>query len=225
MVFGFISDAHGNYLGLKKCLDFFEKRADEIYFLGDAVGYFPFPNEVIDQLREVNARCIMGNHDAMLAGLADYDPAKEDIYKLKESREKISGLNFRFLRQWPPFLELETGGKKLLLVHGSPDNQLQGYIYPDTALTPYASLAYSYIFMGHTHRSFIRDQGKTKWVNVGSCGFSRDHGNKITAVLFDTISGEVDFRHFIIDMENTINTFAPFIHDSVINIFRRNNIS
>ena len=51
MRIGVISDAHGNPLGLRACLDFLAgEKVEAIYFLGDSVGYMPAGGDVIDAL-------------------------------------------------------------------------------------------------------------------------------------------------------------------------------
>ena len=68
MMIGVFSDAHGNEPGFYKCYDFLLKHSDIIYYLGDAVGYFPLSNKIIDTLRTNPVNCLKGNHDAMLLG-------------------------------------------------------------------------------------------------------------------------------------------------------------
>ena len=69
MIVGLVSDAHGNADALEKCLDVIEREgARKTYFLGDAVGYFPEENAVLDLLRSRGAICLRGNHEAMLLG-------------------------------------------------------------------------------------------------------------------------------------------------------------
>ena len=41
-------------------------KVDRIVVLGDIVGYGPDPNAVIERLRSVRARAVMGNHDAAM---------------------------------------------------------------------------------------------------------------------------------------------------------------
>ena len=101
---------------------------------------------------------------------------------------------------------------------------LNGYIYPDSDLSQFAKSEYDIVFMGHTHRSFIRDIKEKKIINTGSCGFSRDAGNKISAVLFDTHSGEVHIKDFVIDKNLFSETFGKHIHPSVLAVINRNNI-
>lgn len=51
---GIIADIHGNHLALQAVLEDIPKRgAEQVYCLGDLVGYAPFPNEVIDIIRQM----------------------------------------------------------------------------------------------------------------------------------------------------------------------------
>jgi putative phosphoesterase len=224
MIIGILSDAHGNYLGLEKCLNFLKENTEKIFFLGDAVGYFPFPNEIIDRLRSDNVQCVLGNHDAMLLGILPYDQSKEGIYKIEETKRYISEINLSFLEKTPLISEQVIDGKKILFIHGSPHDYLNGYVYPDSDISIFSKLDYDVFFMGHTHRSFIRKSYNKLFVNVGSCGFSRDNGNKITIALYNTTSGEASIKNFIIDKGSIINTFSSAIHPSVIEVLNRNNI-
>lgn len=59
-----ISDVHANIQGLEAVLyDIAQFQPDEIWHTGDLVGYGARPNEVIDMLRAVKAKGILGNHD------------------------------------------------------------------------------------------------------------------------------------------------------------------
>ncbi|HHV34153.1 MAG TPA: metallophosphoesterase family protein [Syntrophomonadaceae bacterium] len=69
MKIGIIADIHGNHLALQAVLEDIPKRgAEQVYCLGDLVGYAPFPNEVIDIIRQVRIPTVMGNYDIVLTG-------------------------------------------------------------------------------------------------------------------------------------------------------------
>ncbi len=63
-----LSDVHANAVALAAVLRHAEtKRWQEVIFLGDAVGYYPQPEEVIATLSALPlAAALLGNHDAML---------------------------------------------------------------------------------------------------------------------------------------------------------------
>src|SRR5258705_3381100 len=185
MIIGVLSDAHGNFIGLKQCLDFLKNKAERIFFLGDAVGDIPFPNEVIDQLRQSAVECILGNHDAMLLGILPYSSEKEEIFKIRESKNNISDIKLEVLKTLPQMIDVVIDGKRILFVHGNPVEIMNGYVYPDSDLSPFSKSEHDVVFMGHTLRSFVRSFKGKKFINAGSCGFSRDTGNQVSAVLFD----------------------------------------
>lgn len=64
---GIISDIHGNYPALRAVLEDAEKEGvNQLYCLGDLVGYYCLFNEVVSTIREKGIRTLMGNHDYAL---------------------------------------------------------------------------------------------------------------------------------------------------------------
>ncbi|MEO7728978.1 MAG: metallophosphoesterase family protein [Burkholderiales bacterium] len=190
---GFVSDAHGNPLGLQGCISELHTRGAElIYFLGDAVGYFPLAIEVIEILRRHDIPCLLGNHDAMLCGLLPLDAGKDRVYGLSELAQRMDPVTREQVSKWPTRRRLEIGGRRLLLVHGSPRDELSEYIYPDTEASWFGSIDADAVFMGHTHIPFAKKFGHVLAVNVGSCGLPRDIGNQAACALFDTHGNSVE---------------------------------
>jgi predicted phosphodiesterase len=68
-----LSDVHANVVALDAVLaDARTRGFDEALFLGDAVGYYPFPQEVVERLRSVApVASLLGNHDAQLIEIID----------------------------------------------------------------------------------------------------------------------------------------------------------
>ena len=65
-----LSDVHANLPALEAVrADLTD--VDEVWVLGDIVGYGPQPNEVIVVLQEMGARSVMGNHDGAAIGIVD----------------------------------------------------------------------------------------------------------------------------------------------------------
>jgi predicted phosphodiesterase len=193
MKIGFVSDAHGNPEGLARCLArLAAEKCEQVYFLGDAVGYFPEENAVFDLLEAKGAICILGNHEAMLLGQLALTPERDEVYQLSEARVRLLPKWRSLIASWPTRLELDIEGAKLLLVHGSPEDPLEGYVYPDSDLSSFNALLHDFVFMGQTHRPFCRHQGNLTVVNVGSSGMPRDFGNLASCVLFDTSTKHVD---------------------------------
>ena len=74
-----ISDIHANLHGLEAVLEAIDADPpDELWCLGDLVGYGPRPNEVIDLIRERAQLCLVGNHDLGVLGRLDLDEFSPD---------------------------------------------------------------------------------------------------------------------------------------------------
>lgn len=65
MKIGIISDIHGNLEALEEAFsNISERNVDTIVCLGDLTGYGPYPNEVVEFIREKHILNILGNYDA-----------------------------------------------------------------------------------------------------------------------------------------------------------------
>jgi len=218
---GILSDAHGNHIGFDKCINYLSEHSDVIYYLGDAVGYQPFGNVIIDKLRRLGCHCLLGNHESMLVGQIPFTDENADVYKIEQCRKDLSEENISYIQTLLPYKELKISHRKILFVHGDPINPLDGYVYPNTDLDKFGYLDYDVVLMGHTHRPFKAKVNKTLFVNVGSCGLPRDVGNKMSFAVLNTDTIEVELKDIRIDTELLISTFAPFVHSSVIELYKR----
>jgi predicted phosphodiesterase len=193
VIAGFLSDAHGNPDGLERCLRALElQRPERIYFLGDAVGYFPEENAVLDLLRSRQVTCLRGNHEALLLGELPLSPERDRVYRITDARRRLRPAHRKWIEQWPDRLEVEIGRRRLLLLHGSPADPLQGYVYPDGDLSLFDGLPFDAVLVGHTHRAFLAKVGPVTIVNAGSCGMPRDAGTLASCATYDdTTGGEI----------------------------------
>jgi predicted phosphodiesterase len=68
-----LSDIHANRIAFEAVLRHAgRQRWDEAIFLGDIVGYYTEPEEVVGMLRELKpSTCLLGNHDAWLLELTE----------------------------------------------------------------------------------------------------------------------------------------------------------
>ena len=208
MLIGFYSDAHGNPRGAEAGLALLSKqRVDQLYFLGDAVGYMPDAEAVLDLVRASGADCIRGNHEEMLLGNLPYTEAQENVYRLRAARERLTPERRAWIASWPLRREVTLDGVRFLLVHGSPSDPVGGYVYPDTELAGFAELPCDVVLMGQTHRPFVRTAGDVTAINVGSCGLPRDVGDLASVATYDTRAraGEIlrvrfDAARLIVDL-------------------------
>ena len=217
---GLIADAHGNPLALRGCIEKLRsEKVSEIFFLGDAVGYLPLEGEVLSILETEGVYCIMGNHEAMLCGILPIDISREDAYGLSTAKERVGKEKMKEIASWPKRLHLVTKHGSLLLVHGSPFDELKEYVYENCDLERFGQLGFRAIFLGHTHRFFSSRVGDTLIVNVGSCGLSRDTGWLASCAIYNIQENTAKVFRLSFDVEKLIaiaSNFGP-VHKSVIN--------
>ena len=144
-----LSDIHSNGTALAAVLRAAEGRYERVVCLGDLVGYGPDPNEVIDQIRNLNAPVIRGNHDKAAAGLTDLEDFNElASVALDWTRSQLSPRNMAYLQNLPAG-PVETDG--IVFVHGSPRDEDEYIFSPSQALEILLSASAPLTFYGHTH--------------------------------------------------------------------------
>jgi len=221
IIYGIISDVHGNYLALEKCMEEMEKfKVDKFLFLGDLFGYFPEGMRCLDLLTAYNFEFLLGNHDAMLLSLLSYDKKKKSIYQFESDIQHLGKERKLFLQSLLPYKILNFGTKKALFVHGSPWDPLQGYVYPDVDLNYFCDLDYDLVFMGHTHRPFLFKMKEKHLINVGSVGLPRDKGKLGSFCIFDTNNNDSKIVRFLLPMKEIVGSYI-FLHQDVKNCLYR----
>ena len=188
MKLGLIADIHGNIEGLRAALELMGP-VDELVCAGDAVYQFRFSNDVIGALRERDARYILGNHERVLLGPWG-DRVRAAAAVDRDLAEYMAGRPYRE--------ETLVDGKKLVVVHGSPFDPHDEYLYPNSPnLGKLARIDADYIVLGHTHYHMAERVGRALVMNPGSAGEPRDHRNgfQLSCAVLDTQSGEVTFHH------------------------------
>lgn len=217
-----LSDIHGNMPALQTCLEtIFEMGCSKIYCLGDTFGYFQDGQLCFETLIGLGTEFLIGNHEAMLLGILPFEKKGENIYQLSAKMAVLSPEIKNNLSSLLPYraVTLSTG-KRLLLVHGSPWDPLGGYVYPDTDLRGFGRLPYDYIFMGHTHRPFIRNESNVCIVNAGSCGLPRDIGQRASFAVYDCSLDHVELVRPPLDVR-AIQKKYPNAHPSVLECLQR----
>ncbi|MCH7707076.1 MAG: metallophosphoesterase family protein, partial [Myxococcales bacterium] len=189
MKLGIVADVHCNIEGLRTALDLMGP-VDELLCVGDAVYQFRFSNEVLALLRERNTRYILGNHERVLLG-----PWGEAA----RASPSVQGDLLAYMADQPYHLETQVNGRKLVLVHGSPFDPHDEYLYPNSPnLQKLAQIEADFIILGHTHYHMALPVGRALVVNPGSAGEPRDHRNgfRLSCAVLDAGSGEVAFHHY-----------------------------
>ena len=216
MKIALFSDIHANLPALQAVLaDIDRRNPDLIYCLGDLVGYAPYPNEVINEIRQRKIPTIAGNYDEGI-GLA----SDECGCAYKTPEEKSNGaisiaytnnlveLEERaFLKNLPRHfaLDFEFNGEKFkfLMVHGSP-RKINEYLFEDRdekSLMRIMEFGHADIMaFGHTHKPYHRILQNTEGgtfrhaINIGSVGKPKDGDNRACYVILD-INSETSMKN------------------------------
>jgi diadenosine tetraphosphatase ApaH/serine/threonine PP2A family protein phosphatase len=148
-----VSDIHSNLDAFQAVLDD-AGPVDEVWCLGDVVGYGPDPNGCVDLLRSLPHLCVAGNHDWATLGkldLRDFNPDAREANLW--NRQQLTPENLAYLDGLPETF-LEEG--RFSLVHGSPRYPIWEYIiYPATAEVNFEYMSTLYCLVGHTHTPVI----------------------------------------------------------------------
>lgn len=204
MKIGVFSDVHGVIDVFNQTIDMLRKAgAEQIIYLGDAVGYVPHLG-AFKAWTNADILSIRGNHEQMLID-NDIDSKKDAIYQLSKLKSNLSNEDWIFLKQLPDQLNLKFNNHNFLFIHGSPNDPVNGYVYPDTDLSlfNYSTKDYDVIFMGNTHRPFYRSLKNKLFINVGSVGLPRDGSPYGCACLFDCQSLQVSFLKINLEQQAT----------------------
>ncbi len=198
-----ISDIHSNLEAFLSVLNKIDSmKINQIFCLGDIVGYGADPKEVLRIISRKKIPCIMGNHDyAVSSGdvLRFNLFASDSIYK---NIEMISESEIKFLGSLEKHREVDVEGKKIFLVHASPRDPLWEYVYEGDDLKTHLDLCQSDIlFMGHTHIPFVREINGRIVINSGSVGQPRDGDPRASFSVYDSEkdNAEIVRVHYDID--------------------------
>jgi diadenosine tetraphosphatase ApaH/serine/threonine PP2A family protein phosphatase len=164
MRYAIFTDIHANLEALEAVLAKIDEQAkeepvDQIWFLGDLVGYGPNPNECIDKLRARTDIIIAGNHDWAAVGKIDLEDFSEAARISAEwTAEQLTPEHREFLTNLPERLEIDD----CTLVHGSPYGPLWEYLTSEVlAERSFQYFATRFCFVGHTHVPVIFQQPDT----------------------------------------------------------------
>ena len=226
MKFGFFSDVHANLEALKACIiDFQSEKLDKIYFLGDAVGYGPYPNECVSLINDVAEVKLMGNHDYAALGLMETDYFNQ--YAAESMGWTKNSLSKKTVEIMSNF-ELKHMINDALLVHSSPrEPELWHYILDmDDAIESFDYFTEKMCLIGHTHRPFIvykRTSGECELtnelreslshdrrylINIGSVGQPRDGDPRSCYLIYDSEEGVVRHKRVAYNVKATQKDMA-----------------
>lgn len=234
-VFG---DIHANLPALQAVLaDMRQRGLDEnLFCLGDLVGYGTFPDEVIEVIRGLGIPTIMGNYDQGVGNDSDDCGCAyrtEEARRLGEqsiawSNAHTSPENKAFLRELYREIPLELGDLRVLLVHGSP-RKINEYLYEDRPDSSFERIMdhvnVDVLVCGHTHLPYhkILPSGRHV-INAGSVGKPKDNNPQACYVVlradgqdlqveFIRVPYDVEMAAMAIETTQMPDVFAQMLRD------------
>ncbi len=223
-----ISDIHSNLEALQAVLKDTEKQnVQEIYCLGDIVGYGPNPRECVDLVMQCKV-VLLGNHDqgAMFDPEGFNPPAERAIFWTRSQLEAPADSRTQKEKRWEFLAERPRSFREngFLFVHGSARNPLNEYVFPEDIynqrkMERIFALVERYCFQGHTHVPGVFTEnlqfhspeeidynyhldGRKTLCNVGSVGQPRDGDWRACYVLLD--NDTIYYRRVEYDIDTTI---------------------
>ncbi|MFB6265995.1 MAG: metallophosphoesterase [Candidatus Nanohaloarchaea archaeon] len=170
-----LSDIHANLPALEAVLE--DAEGEEFLFLGDLVGYYTWPNEVVETAREKGFVGVRGNHDEALVTGSTFGFRGEAVQAVRWTRKRIEDENLDYLENLPYTRKEGHGGRTVFMAHGSPENPVEEYVHPSQATERFLErqgVETDILLLGHTHIPFVREVSDTLVLNPGSVGQPRD---------------------------------------------------
>jgi diadenosine tetraphosphatase ApaH/serine/threonine PP2A family protein phosphatase len=216
-----ISDIHANLHALESVLSDVERESvDELWCLGDVVGYGPKPNECCDLTRERAAISLCGNHDLASLGLLDVSEFSGDA---ATAARWTSGVLGDDQRTWLGSLATHARRAGAELFHASPRDPVWEYVLSEeVALLSLQATTEPLVLVGHTHVALalaldddridgglapggitVELDDRRFLVNPGSVGQPRDGDPRAAWLLVDTGGRTAGFRRVTYPIDQT----------------------
>jgi len=209
-----VSDIHGNWPALLAI----REEADAVLCIGDIVEYGPQPAACIDWVRTRADHSVRGNHDHGTAQNVDIHGNAGFRYLTMATRkatiERISPADRRFLADLPTTKMVTLGGLRFFLVHATPRDPLDEYCPGEAKLweSRLANIKADFVCVGHTHAQFCLEVGRTKVLNPGSVGLSRDGDPRARYAVIE--NGEVTLKQVEYPVEDTVKSLEAWNIDA-----------
>jgi len=204
-----LSDIHANMAALERVLADLPSY-DELYCLGDVVGYGPDPNEVVEALRNLQPTIVLaGNHDHAVvtdddSGFVDYA-----VKAIHWTRSQLSKENLDYLQALAPSARHRMQGVEMAMFHGSPRDPLNEYVFPGTPpslLKRLLELSKAELLLqGHTHVPMSFRDGDALLLNPGSVGQPRDGDPRASYMILEIETKKIahKIRRVQYEIDNT----------------------
>jgi predicted phosphodiesterase len=207
-----VSDLHANSHALEAVLAEVSAEApDELWCLGDVVGYGPQPDRCCELIRDRASLCLAGNHDLAVIGTLPLEDFNGDAAAAARWTQRVLGdESLAFLAG------LKSSGRRsgVALAHGSPLDPVWDYVLSEEgARRSLEAVEEPLLLVGHSHVPLrIQSAGGVvsgglgqpddevelpsgRWLlNPGSVGQPRGGDPRASWLLLDLSAGRAWFR-------------------------------
>ncbi|MBI2979881.1 MAG: metallophosphoesterase family protein [Chloroflexi bacterium] len=225
MRYAIISDIHANLAAFSVVLDDIKRQGgtEQIWCLGDTIGYGPDPHACIELLRQTNHICVAGNHDLAAIGRIDTAAFNPDAaVSCHWTAQQLSPADVEYLGKLPLVIQKDD----FTLVHGSPREPIWEYLTSTSlAKENFAYFKSQFCLVGHSHvplvfsydenstcigRRFLTDiqltLGRDRLIiNPGSVGQPRDGDPRASYAIYDSATRQVRLHRIPYDITSTQN--------------------
>jgi putative phosphoesterase len=207
-----VSDIHGNLTALEAILEDLRKSApDVVLHGGDLAEGGARPVEVVDRIRSLGWRGVVGNTDEVLWAPERLEEFAAKVPKLRPLMTCIGEIvattcdwlgaeRIAWLKTLPQVERHET----FALVHASPNDLWRSPLSNATDAeleSTYASLGAPIAVYGHIHTPFVRSLATFAVANSGSAGLPYDGDTRASYLLIDGAHPEIRRVEYDVERE------------------------
>ena len=217
-----VSDIHGNLSAFEAILgDLRQTSPDLILHGGDLADSGSGPVEIVDRIRDLGWRGVLGNTDQMLFSPESLETFARPLPNLERlwtairhmaatTREALGEKRLAWLSALPKQHALES----MILLHAKPEDLWRAPV-PDADETEledaYASMSQPVVVYGHVHRPFLRRIGRSRIpdrvvANSGSVGQPLDGDRRAAYLLLDDLNPTI--RRVEYDLERELRALS-----------------
>ena len=217
MRYAILADIHANLEALEAVLQDIEARGgvEELWCLGDTVGYGPQPSECLNKVKAEKHVAIAGNHDRAAIGrldLSTFNP--QAAAAARWTATQLSQEDKEYLSALPLSLEIAD----FTLVHGSPREPVWEYLLtPEEARDNFNYFSTPYCLIGHSHIPLVfTNEGKVEKlpahlslgrerliINPGGVGQPRDGNPLASYAIYDAEKKAINHFRIPYDIQAT----------------------
>lgn len=194
-----LSDIHANEPALTAVLED-AGQYDRLVFLGDLANFGPHPASCVDILRRLDAICIAGNHDELIANTPKH-------FWDKWSKARLDDAQQEWLRALPQTQILDG---HILLLHGSytvdydilpttPDHMIE------QAFKDYLTDGIDEVWFGHYHYGVDRTINGVTYRCIRPVGHHRDKDTRAGYSVYE--DGQITHKRVEYNLQKTLDDF------------------